>query len=51
MLINNDLGLYFCAGTPINLGMQTIIHDIPDYLTTLIETLRAKLRVPLQGNH
>ncbi len=24
--------------------MQTIIHDIPDYLTTLIETLRAKLR-------
>ena len=24
--------------------MQTIIHDIPDYLTTLIEALRAKLR-------
>jgi hypothetical protein len=26
--------------------MQTIIHDIPDYLTTLIEALRAKLRDP-----
>ena len=24
--------------------MQTFIHDIPDYLTTLIEALRAKLR-------
>jgi hypothetical protein len=26
--------------------MQTIIHDIPNYLTTLIEALRAKLRDP-----
>jgi len=26
--------------------MQTIIHDIPYYLTTLIEALRAKLRDP-----
>lgn len=26
--------------------MQPIIHDIPDYLTTLIEALRAKLRDP-----
>jgi len=26
--------------------MQTIIHDIPDYLTTVIEALRAKLRDP-----
>ena len=24
--------------------MQTIIHDLPNYLTTLIESLRAKLR-------
>jgi hypothetical protein len=29
---------------PINLGMQTIIGDIPNYLTTLIEALRAKPR-------
>ena len=36
--------MYFCVSTPINLGMQTIIHDIPNYLTTLIEVLRAKLR-------
>jgi hypothetical protein len=36
--------LYFFARTPINLGMQTIIGDIPNYLTTLIEALRAKLR-------
>ena len=26
--------------------MQTILHDIPSYLTTLIEALRAKLRDP-----
>src|SRR5947207_7243061 len=26
--------------------MQSIIHDIPKYLTTLIEALRAKLRDP-----
>src|SRR6266481_4889030 len=26
--------------------MQTILHDIPKYLTTLIEALRAKLRDP-----
>lgn len=26
--------------------MQTILHDIPNYLTTLIEALRAKLRDP-----
>src|ERR1022692_1635639 len=32
------------GGTPITLGMQTTVHDIPHYLTTLIEALRAKLR-------
>jgi hypothetical protein len=26
------------------MGMQTILHDIPSHLTTLIDTLRAKLR-------
>jgi hypothetical protein len=26
--------------------MRKIIHDIPNYLTTLIEALRAKLRDP-----
>ena len=32
------------VSTPINLGLQTIPGDIPNYLTALIETLRAKLR-------
>jgi hypothetical protein len=32
--------------TPINLGMQTTVHDIPHYLLTLVMALRAKLRDP-----
>ena len=34
------------GGTPINLGMQTTVHDIPHYLITLVTALRAKLRDP-----
>jgi hypothetical protein len=36
--------LYFSGGTLIYLGMQTILPDLPNYLCTLIEALRAKLR-------
>src|ERR1035441_4079398 len=32
------------GSTPISMGMQTTIHDIPHYLITLVEALRAKLR-------
>jgi hypothetical protein len=32
--------------TPITMGMQTTPHDIPHYLLTLVEALRAKLRDP-----
>ena len=28
------------------MGMQTTVHDIPQYLITLVEALRAKLRDP-----
>ena len=38
--------MYFFGGTPINLGMQTILHTIPNYLTALIEALRTRLRDP-----
>ena len=34
------------GSTPISIGMQTAIHDIPHYLITLVEALRAKLRDP-----
>jgi hypothetical protein len=34
------------GGTPITMGMQTTIHEIPHYLITLVEALRAKLRDP-----
>src|ERR1017187_2588540 len=30
--------------TSINMGMQTTVHDIPHYLITMVEALRAKLR-------
>jgi hypothetical protein len=30
--------------TPITMGMQTLVHDIPQHLITLVEALRAKLR-------
>ncbi len=36
--------MYIFRGILINMGMQTILHDIPHYLTTLVEALRAKLR-------
>ena len=32
------------GSTPITMGMQTTVHDIPLYLTVLVEALRAKLR-------
>ena len=32
------------GSTPITMGMQTAVHDIPLYLITLVEALRAKLR-------
>src|ERR1035438_2008678 len=32
------------GGTPITLGMQPTVHDIPHCLITLVEALRAKLR-------
>ena len=35
--------LYYLACTPINMGMRTIVHEIPNYLTHLIEALRATL--------
>jgi len=38
--------LYKLGRTPITMGMQTILCDIPQYLLTLIEHLRAKLRDP-----
>jgi hypothetical protein len=34
------------GGTPITMGMQTAVYDIPLYLITLVEALRAKLRDP-----
>ena len=34
------------GSTPITMGMQTTVHDIPQYLITLVEALRAKLRDP-----
>src|SRR5664280_3501019 len=34
------------GSTPITMGMQTIVHDIPQHLITLVEALRAKLRDP-----
>src|ERR1019366_7975377 len=34
------------GSTPITMGMQTAIHEIPHYLITLVEALRAKLRDP-----
>src|SRR5260221_13746658 len=46
MLLFNNLACKSSTVPPINLGMQTILHDIPKYLTTLIEALRAKLRDP-----
>jgi hypothetical protein len=36
--------LYKFAASPINLGMQTILRDIPKHLITLIEALRSCLR-------
>ncbi|HWT79141.1 MAG TPA: hypothetical protein VN648_10105, partial [Candidatus Methylomirabilis sp.] len=38
--------MYYESRTPITLGMQTLTDDIPKYLITLVETLRAKLRAP-----
>ena len=32
------------GSTPITIGMQTGVHDIPRYLIILVEALRAKLR-------
>jgi len=40
------------GSTPITMGMQTTVHDIPHYLIALVEALRAKLRDPdFLGRH
>src|ERR1019366_334009 len=46
MLSINDLACTCSAVPPITMGMQTTVHDIPQYLITLVEALRAKLRDP-----
>lgn len=38
--------MYHPSRFSMTLGMRTNIHDIPNYLLTLVETLRAKLRDP-----
>lgn len=35
--------MYYVSCFPITLGMRTLTHDIPPYLITLVEALRAKL--------
>ncbi len=40
------------GSTPITMGMQTAVHDIPLYLITLVEALRVRLSFPLvQARH
>ena len=39
--------LYKFTSISITIGMRPILHDIPDYLITLVEALRVKLRDPI----